>query len=200
MEQFYYYWSMWFLWVLTTFILGKTKRRFAVSVFILTNIILSIHHFTLYFSLNAAYMMFLVCGCVYAGYLGMYKRFRYIMVHLTLVSGYAFVYLFALYDPVWFIIKPEWTAVVLCVLLTASVERDFQMQLALYVLGMCQGELVYSFVIQQLAGHTAVGGFQWLNACSAGTILLFGISKYEQLASQIGQRGKRSNKGATKMS
>ncbi|TDO13567.1 hypothetical protein DFO69_2016 [Bacillus subtilis] len=199
MEQFYYYWSMWFLWVLTTFIFEKTKRRFAVSVFILTNIILSIHDITLYFSLNAAYMMFFVCGCVYAGYLGMY-RFRYLMVFLTLVCGYAFVYLFALYDPVWFIIKPEWVAVILLVLLTASVERDFEKQLTLFVLGMCQGELVYSFVIQKLAGGLAVGGFQWLNACSAGMILLFGISKYEQLASQIGQKSKRSNKGATKMS
>ncbi|MEC2058870.1 MULTISPECIES: YphA family membrane protein [Bacillus] len=199
MEQFYYYWSMWFLWVLTTFIIQKTKRRFAVSVFILTNIILSIHDIALYFSLNAAYMMFFVCGCVYAGYLGMY-RFRYILVCLTLVAAYAFVYLFALYDPVWFIIKPEWAAVILIVLLTASVERNFEKQLALFVLGMCQGELVYSFVIQKLAGALAVGGFQWLNACSAGMILLFGISKYEQLASQIGQKSKRSNKGATKMS
>ncbi|MGE9753138.1 YphA family membrane protein [Bacillus inaquosorum] len=199
MEQFYYYWSMWFLWVLTTFIFEKTKRRFAVSVFILTNITLSIHDITLYFPLNAAYMMFFVCGCVYAGYLGMY-RFRYLMVFLTLVGGYAFVYLFALYDPVWFIIKPEWVAVILLVLLTASVERDFEKQLTLFVLGMCQGELVYSFVIQKLAGGLAVGGFQWLNACSAGMILLFGISKYEQLASQIGQKSKRSNKGATKMS
>lgn len=190
---------MWFLWVLTTFIFEKTKRRIAVSVFILTNIILSIHDIALYFSLNAAYLMFFVCGCVYAGYLGMY-RFRYIMVYLTLVAAYAFVYLFALYDPVWFIIKPEWAAVILIVLLTASVERNFEKQLVLFVLGMCQGELVYSFVIQKLAGAMAVGGFQWLNACSAGMILLFGISKYEHLASQIGQKSKRSNKGATKMS
>ncbi|MCY7916225.1 hypothetical protein [Bacillus vallismortis] len=199
MEQFYYYWSMWFLWILTTFIFAKTKRRFAVSVFILTNMILSIHDITLYFSLNAAYMMFFICGSVYAGYLGMYRS-RYIMVYLTLVAGYAFVYLFALYDPVWFIIKPEWAAVILLVLLTASVERDFQKQLALFILGMCQGELVYSFLIQKLAMALAVGGFQWLNACSGGVILLFGIAKYEQLASQIGQKSKRSNKGATKMS
>ncbi|MFP7230568.1 hypothetical protein SFC70_01070 [Bacillus subtilis] len=199
MEQFYYYWSMWFLWILTTFIFEKTKRRFAVSVFILTNMILSIHDITLSFSLNAAYMMFFICGCIYAGHLGMY-RFRYLMVFLTLVAGYAFVYLFALYDPVWFIIKPEWVAVILIVLLTASVERDFEKQLTLFVLGMCQGELVYLFVIQKLAGTLAVGGFQWLSACSAGMILLFGIFKYEQLASQIGQKSKRSNKGATKMS
>nr|WGD68876.1 hypothetical protein P5630_16330 [Bacillus subtilis] len=199
MEQFYYYWSMWFLWVLTTFIFEKTKRRIAVSVFILTNIILSIHDIALYFSLNAAYMMFFVCGCVYAGYLGMY-RFRYLMVYLTLVAAHAFVYLFALYDPVWFIIKPEWVAVILIVLLTASVERNFEKRLVLFVLGMCQGELVYSFVIQNFTGAMAVGGFQWLNACSAGIILLFGISKYEHLANQIGQKSKRSNKGATKMS
>ncbi|WP_406620585.1 hypothetical protein [Bacillus atrophaeus] len=200
MEPFYYYWSMWFLWILTTFILEKTKSRFIVSVFILTNIILSIHHFTFYFTLNAAYVMFYTAACAFGGYLGMYKRLRYIVLHMTLVFAYAFVFLFALYDPVWFIIEPEWVVVMVFTVVTASVERNFRERLALFVLGMCQGELLYSFIIQRFAGAVSIGDFQWLYACSAGTILLFGISKCEHLAGQLSQKGKRSNKGATKMS
>ncbi|MEC0830142.1 hypothetical protein P8917_16635, partial [Bacillus atrophaeus] len=120
MEPFYYYWSMWFLWILTTFILEKTKSRFIVSVFILTNIILSIHHFTFYFTLNAAYVMFYTTACAFGGYLGMYKRLRYIVLHMTLVFAYAFVFLFALYDPVWFIIEPEWVVVMVFTVVTAA--------------------------------------------------------------------------------
>ncbi len=60
MEPFYYYWSMWFLWILATFIFAKTKSRFYVSVFILTNMMASIHQITAYFTLNAAYVMFLL--------------------------------------------------------------------------------------------------------------------------------------------
>ncbi|MDI6582557.1 hypothetical protein QL294_22160, partial [Bacillus subtilis] len=50
MEQFYYYWSMWFVWVLTTFIFENTKIRIAVSVFILNNINIIINEIALYFS------------------------------------------------------------------------------------------------------------------------------------------------------
>ena len=30
MEEFYYYWSMWFLWVLTTFIFEKDEKTISV--------------------------------------------------------------------------------------------------------------------------------------------------------------------------
>ncbi|WP_434780988.1 YphA family membrane protein [Bacillus subtilis] len=52
-------------------------------------------------------------------------------------------------------------------LLTASVERNFEKQLVLFVLGMCQGELVYSCVFQKFAGVMAVGGFHCVSAWSA---------------------------------
>ncbi|OJH61873.1 hypothetical protein BOH71_19110 [Bacillus subtilis] len=55
----------------------------------------------------------------------------------------------------------------LIVLLTASVERNFEKQLVLFVLGMCQGELVYSCVFQKFAGVMAVGGFHCVSAWSA---------------------------------
>ncbi len=93
MEPFYYYWSMWFLWILATFIFAKTKSRFYVSVFILTNMMASIHQITAYFTLNAAYVMFFVAAFVYAGSLGMHKRLRNIVIHLTAVAAYSFIFL-----------------------------------------------------------------------------------------------------------
>lgn len=200
MEPFYYYWSMWFLWILATFIFAKTKSRFYVSVFILTNMMASIHQMTAYFTLNAAYVMFFVMAFVYAGSLGMHKRLRYIVIHLTASAAYGFIFLFALYDPVWFIIKPEWAAVILLTVITVSVEGRFPERLCLFVLGMCQGELLYSAVIHKIAGAAAVGGYQWLSGCSAGVILLVGLTTYEQLAARISQKSKKQGKGATKMS
>ncbi|MCY8019359.1 hypothetical protein MOC11_21925, partial [Bacillus haynesii] len=53
MEEFYYYWSLWFLWVLTTFILEKNSFRFYASAFILLNIILSMYQVQLFLYFNA---------------------------------------------------------------------------------------------------------------------------------------------------
>ncbi|MBT9285433.1 MULTISPECIES: YphA family membrane protein [Bacillus] len=200
MEPFYYYWSMWFLWILATFIFAKTKSRFYVSVFILTNMMASIHQITAYFTLNAAYVMFFAAAFVYAGSLGMHKRLRNIVIHLTAAAAYGFTFLFALYDPVWFIIKPEWAAVILLTVITLSVEGRFPERLCLFVLGMCQGELLYAAVIRNIAGAAAVGDYKWLSGCSAGVILLVGLTTYEQLAARISQKSKKQGKGATKMS
>ncbi|ASP26698.1 hypothetical protein ACJGE4_11175 [Bacillus velezensis] len=200
MEPFYYYWSMWFLWILATFIFAKTKSRFYVSVFILTNMMASIHQITAYFTLNVAYVMFFAAAFVYAASLGMHKRLRNIVIHLTASAAYSFIFLFALYDPVWFIIKPEWAAVILLTVITLSVEGRFPERLCLFVLGMCQGELLYAAVIRNIAGAAAVGDYQWLSGCSAGVILLVGLTTYEQLAARISQKSKKQGKGATKMS
>ncbi|MED2913418.1 MULTISPECIES: YphA family membrane protein [Bacillus] len=200
MEPFYYYWSMWFLWILATFIFAKTKSRFYVSVFILTNMMASIHQITAYFTLNAAYVMFFAAAFVYAGSLGMHKRLRHIVIYLTAAAAYGFIFLFALYDPVWFIIKPEWAAVILLTVITLSVEGRFPERLCLFVLGMCQGELLYAAVIRNIAGAAAVGDYKWLSGCSAGVILLVGLTTYEQLAARISQKSKKQGKGATKMS
>ncbi|AIU82269.1 hypothetical protein H2N74_11135 [Bacillus velezensis] len=200
MEPFYYYWSMWFLWILATFIFAKTKSRFYVSVFILTNMMASIHQITAYFTLNAAYVMFFAAAFVYAGSLGMHKRLRHFVIHLTASAAYGFIFLFALYDPVWFIIKPEWAAVILLTVITLSVEGRFPERLCLFVLGMCQGELLYAAVIRNIAGAAAVGDYKWLSGCSAGVILLVGLTTYEQLAARISQKSKKQGKGATKMS
>ncbi|WP_223255205.1 YphA family membrane protein, partial [Bacillus amyloliquefaciens] len=187
-------------WILATFIFAKTKSRFYVSVFILTNMMASIHQITAYFTLNAAYVMFFAAAFVYAGSLGMHKRLRNIVIHLTASAAYGFIFLFALYDPVWFIIKPEWAAVILLTVITLSVEGRFPERLCLFVLGMCQGELLYAAVIRNIAGAAAVGDYQWLSGCSAGVILLVGLTTYEQLAARISQKSKKQGKGATKMS
>lgn len=200
MEEFYYYWSMWFLWVLTTFILEKNKTRFFTSAFILLNIILSMYHVRLVLFFNAAYLLFYAGAYMLGGYAAIHKNMRCLLLHLSMVFAYGFLFLFALYDPVWFILKPEWLIIILFVIMTAAFEKSFVNRLALFVLGMCQGEMLYSLIIRKLYEGMVVGGYSWLSMCSAGIVLLYGVSQYERLVHQVHQKWKRLNKGATKMS
>ncbi|MFN2745575.1 MULTISPECIES: YphA family membrane protein [Bacillus] len=200
MEQFYYFWSMWFLWVLTTFILKKNRSRLFASAFILLNIILSMYQLHFSLSFNAAYLLFFTGALIMGGYQSIHKSIKRLFLHLAMVFAYGFLFLFALYDPVWFILKPEWLIIVLFMIMTAAFEKSFASRLALFVLGMCQGELLYSLIIRKLYGDIVVGGYTWLSMCSAGIVLVYGISQYERLVQQIHQKWKRLNKGATKMS
>ncbi|MFC1287772.1 hypothetical protein ABE057_05160 [Bacillus paralicheniformis] len=200
MEEFYYYWSMWFLWVLTTFILEKNSFRFYASAFILLNIILSMYQVQLFLHFNAAYLSFYIGAFMLCGYLRLHKSIKRLLLHLSMVSAYGFLFLFALYDPVWFILKPEWLIIILFVIMTAAFERSFAARLGLFVLGACQGELLYTFVIRKLYGDIAAGGYSWLSMCAAGIVLVYGISQYERLMHQFYHKWKRLNKGAAKMS
>ncbi len=139
MEEFYYYWSMWFLWVLTTFILEKNSFRFYASAFILLNIMLSMYQIQLFLHFNAAYLSFYIGAFMLCGYLRLHKSVKRLLLHLSMVSAYGFLFLFALYDPVWFILKPEWLTIILFVIMTTAFERSFAARLGMFVLGACQG-------------------------------------------------------------
>ena len=76
MEEFYYYWSMWFLWVLTTFILEKNRFRFYASAFILLNIILSMYQVRLFMYFNAAYLSFYIGAFMLCGFLRLHKSVK----------------------------------------------------------------------------------------------------------------------------
>ncbi|ASB88689.1 hypothetical protein OZL92_04355 [Bacillus sonorensis] len=200
MEEFYYYWSMWFLWVLTTFILEKNRTRFFASAFILLNIILSMYQVRFILLLNGAYLLFYAGAYLLGGYAALHRSIKRLLLHLSMVSAYGFLFLFALYDPVWFILKPEWLIIILFVIMTLTFEKSFINRLALMVLGMCHGELLYSLIIRKFHEGLVAGGYSWLSMCSAGIVLLYGVSQYERLVQQIHQKWKRLNKGATKMS
>ncbi len=93
----------------------------------------------------------------------MHKRLRHIVIHLTASAAYGFIFLFALYDPVWFIIKPEWAAVILLTVITLSVEGRFPERLCLFVLGMCQGSycmLRSSATLRVQQPSVIINGFQ----------------------------------------
>ncbi|NPC92780.1 hypothetical protein HOO54_11205 [Bacillus sp. WMMC1349] len=200
MDEFYYFWSMWMMWVLTTFILEKNKTRLLTSAFILLNITLSMYQLKIILFFNVAYLLFYTGGYVLGGYFSLYKSIRRLFIHLTMVFAYGFVFLFALYDPVWFILKPEWLIIMLFVMLTVAFEKRFVNRLVMFTLGMCQGEFLYALVLKKIYADVMVGGFTWLSMCSGGVVLIWGISQYEQLMQYIYQKRKRINKGATKMS
>lgn len=92
MEEFYYYWSMWFLWVLTTFILEKNSFRFYASAFILLNIILSMYQVQLFLHFNAAYLSFYMGAFMLCGYLRLHKSVKRLLLHLSMVSAYGFCF------------------------------------------------------------------------------------------------------------
>lgn len=200
MEMLYYYWSMWFLWIIATFIWKKDNFRFVVSIFLLINIILSQITLQIHFLFNAAYLLFYATAFFIAGRYRFYKNVRSVILHLSIVFSYCFFMLFALYDPIWFILKPEWLVTGVTLIIAVSFEKNLLVRLGTFLAGMCQGELLYWLIIHRIYDEAIIGSYIWLSCSSVGIVALYGVSQFESLKKQISQRMKNMGKGVSKMS
>lgn len=200
MEMLYYYWSMWFLWIIATFIWKKDKFRFLVSFFLLINIILSQMTLSVHFLFNAAYLMFYAAAFIISGHCRFYKSVRSLLLHLSIVFSYGFFMLFALYDPIWFILKPEWLVTGVALIISLTFEKKLIFRLGAFLAGMCQGELLYWLIIHHIYDKAIIGSYAWLSCSAVGIVTLYGVSQFESLKKQISQRIKNTGKGVSKMS
>jgi hypothetical protein len=144
--------------------------------------------------------MFYAAAFFFAGRFRFYKSIRRLMLHLSIVFSYCFFMLFALYDPVWFILKQEWLVTGTAFLISVSFEKQMLIRLITFLAGMCQGELLYWLMIHHLYDVAFVGSYLWLSCSAVGIVALYGFSQLESLKKQITQRMKNTGKGVTKMS
>ncbi len=198
MEALYYYWSIWFVWIIVTFIMEKSSWRNVLGVFVLVHIICS--HFMisiLDMSLNAGYLMTFLYAC--AGFV-IFRSGHQIMRIIQLgsmVSAYAFFMIFALYDPVWFtLIKVDWVVFALLILMSLTYGHHFTERVTLWMMSVCLGEALYALTIHRLTSSIVIGDLSFLSLVVQGSIFLLGVDQLEKLLNARSSR--KPVKGAAK--
>ncbi|WP_458738150.1 YphA family membrane protein [Bacillus pumilus] len=194
----YYYWSIWFVWIIVTFIMEKSSWRNVLGVFVLVHIICS--HFMisiLDMSLNAGYLMTFLYAC--AGFV-IFRSGHQIMRIIQLgsmVSAYAFFMIFALYDPVWFtLIKVDWVVFALLILMSLTYGHHFTERVTLWMMSVCLGEALYALTIHRLTSSIVIGDLSFLSLVVQGSIFLLGVDQLEKLLNARSSR--KPVKGAAK--
>lgn len=198
MEAFYYYWSIWFVWIIVTFIMEKNSWRSALGALVLIHIICSHFMISMFdMSMNAGYLMTFIYAC--AGFV-LFRSGHQIMRILQLgsmVSAYAFFMIFALYDPVWFtLIKVDWAVFVLLILMSLTYGHQLTERITLWMMSVCLGEALYALTVHRLTSSIVIGDLSFLSLVVQGAIFLLGVDQLEKLLSVRSSR--KPVKGAAK--
>ncbi|MFX0110152.1 YphA family membrane protein [Bacillus pumilus] len=198
MEALYYYWSIWFVWIIVTFIMEKSSWRNVLGVFVLVHIICSHFMISIFdMSLNAGYLMTFLYAC--AGFV-IFRSGHQIMRIIQLgsmVSAYAFFMIFALYDPVWFtLIKVDWVVFALLILMSLTYGHHFTERVTLWMMAVCLGEALYALTIHRLTSSIVIGDLSFLSLVVQGSIFLLGVDQLEKLLNARSSR--KPVKGAAK--
>ncbi|WP_458859663.1 YphA family membrane protein [Bacillus safensis] len=198
MEALYYYWSIWFVWIMVTFIMEKSLWRTVLGICVLVHIIFShVMISVLGISINAGFLMTFLYACAaFVIFRPSYRMMR-IMQLGSMVSAYAFFMIFALYDPVWFtIIKVDWVVFALLILMCMTYGQPLTERITLWMMSVCLGEALYALTIHRLTSSIVIGDLSFLSFVVQGAVFLLGVDQFEKLLNARSSR--KSVKGAAK--
>ncbi|WP_423231203.1 YphA family membrane protein [Bacillus safensis] len=198
MEALYYYWSIWFVWIMVTFIMEKSLWRTVLGICVLVHIIFShVMISVLDISINAGFLMTFLYACAaFVIFRPSYRKMR-IMQLGSMVSAYAFFMIFALYDPVWFtIIKVDWVVFALLILMCMTYGQPLTERITLWMMSVCLGEALYALTIHRLTSSIVIGDLSFLSFVVQGAVFLLGVDQFEKLLNARSSR--KSVKGAAK--
>lgn len=198
MEALYYYWSIWFVWIMVTFIMEKSLWRTVLGICVLVHIIFShVMISVLDISINAGFLMTFLYACAaFVIFRPSYRMMR-IMQLGSMVSAYAFFMIFALYDPVWFtIIKVDWVVFTLLILMCMTYGQPLTERITLWMMSVCLGEALYALTIHRLTSSIVIGDLSFLSFVVQGAVFLLGVDQFEKLLNARSSR--KSVKGAAK--
>ncbi|WP_420196188.1 YphA family membrane protein [Bacillus xiamenensis] len=198
MEALYYYWSIWFVWIMVTFIMEKSTWRNVLGVCVLVHIICS--HVMIAMvgvRINAGFLLTFLYACMAFVIFRPVYRIISIMQLGSMVSAYAFFMIFALYDPVWFtIIKVDWVVFALLILMCLTYGHQLMERITLWMMSVCLGEALYTLAIHRLTLPVVIGDLSFLSLVVQGAIFLLGVDQFEKLLSTRSSR--KPVKGAAK--
>lgn len=198
MEALYYYWSIWFVWIMVTFIMEKSLWRTVLGICVLVHIIFShVMISVLDISINAGFLMTFLYACAaFVIFRPSYRMMR-IMQLGSMVSAYAFFMIFALYDPVWFtIIKVDWVVFALLILMCMTYGQPLTERITLWMMSVCLGEALYALTIHRLTSSIVIGDLSFLSFVVQGAVFLLGVDQFEKLLNARSSR--KTVKGAAK--
>ncbi|MBS2969427.1 hypothetical protein J9317_11695 [Metabacillus sp. KIGAM252] len=192
MQGILFYWVSWALWIACTFLMNKSNLRTFFSFFLLLLIISA----GLYISLPAGEMgaafLMLYIGCSgAAAYRRLHRSLRFMVSALGITAGYTGIKLMQLFDPVWFTISPFFVLFMIIFIAAGLLGKSFPEKVCLFLIGICNGEMLYEYIILPVSGALSIGQETFLDFSLLGMagFSIWGLMEwYSNLGNQTYQK------------
>ncbi|HHW35957.1 MAG TPA: hypothetical protein GXX18_01430 [Bacillales bacterium] len=183
MEGIFFYWFGWIGWIITTFFMKKSKVRTAVSFILLLLIIAGDHtyHLTGY-SVHAPFILIFLFSLVFMTKTKGFMQLYYLICSLIISIGYVCFCLFELFDPIWLFFDRKWMLSFVILYLILMLVKDPTHRLAVVLIGICNGELLYSMILTKFFGEIEIGNFVFLDALAFTIFFILIWNSLEKIA------------------
>ncbi|GAB1806707.1 YphA family membrane protein [Priestia megaterium] len=173
MDGIFFYWLSWMGWIVATFLMPKTPRRWKVAAIILISILLSgMNMHMAQFSCSYTALFLVGVACVYASGYSKFQQLYYVIVCGIIIIAYAGFCLLELYDPVWIFIDRKWILTGLILYICFMVIKDAEKRFAAIILGVVGGDFLYAVVIRDIASYE-VGSLRTLDVLATAVGAMF---------------------------
>jgi hypothetical protein len=95
------------------------------------------------------------------------------MTTLTLMFAYAGTLLFRIYDPVWFLFDYRLIVSVAVSVLAIYLGKQSVQKYALYIISVCQGEILYWFILGKFHEGLTIGTSAFLDMMVMGCLIIY---------------------------
>ncbi|MFC4324159.1 YphA family membrane protein [Litchfieldia salsa] len=200
MEGLYFYWITWLGWIYTTFFMDKGKKRLILSFLIL--LILSLSSIDLLintYHLNLVHLIILILPFALIVKKTIAQKVYLLICSLTITIAYVTFQLFELFDPIWLFLDRKWMLAIVLVYLTLMLTKERVSRIACLLIGSCQGELLYGFIINKFRFNYEIGSYSFLDVLSLSFIIVFVWLKLEVLIQYIDEMVQKNAKGETRI-
>lgn len=199
MTGIYFYWFAWMAWVVVTFLFKQSKQQKNISIYILILIICSNLYVPFWeFSIGVAFIFILLTSCIIISVLKWKAMSYYLIVSIIVATAGTTFQLMYLFDPVMAIIKPAWMLAILLSILILLLVRKGIFRYILFMIGLCQAEMIYSLFLSSIHGRLVIGSFFFLDVLAIGFLLLFLWQGLETITDRLAQMTKKYTDEYTK--
>jgi hypothetical protein len=181
-EGVYFYWCSWVCWIFATFFMKKTKKRTVLAASVLITIILSAYNVTIgLFSVTFSFLFILFFAYYFVAKKTGWKLVYMFMATITVTLAYVSFHLLALVDPVWVWMDETWMLAMILMFVCLMFYHDVVSRLLSVIIGSCQGDILYAFVLKRFSFPYVIGSFSFLDALMISCTCIFVWSLLEQL-------------------
>lgn len=98
--------------------------------------------------------------------------YYYTVCSLIISIGYVGFHLFGLFDPVWLIFDRKWMLAFAILYLTLMLIKNSYDRISIAAIGICNGELIYSFILDRFMFPFEIGTLQFLDVFAMLIVLI----------------------------
>lgn len=184
MDGLFFYWIVWIALVWTMFFVPKTdSNRLTILLQLLIIVVLTRYQLMIFsysVQLSGLYVFFLMCFVLRN--LSIFEIVR-LLVHCFIIAlAYSTFQLYALLDPIWVILNPIYLHGLILNYLVLLLERNGKRRVAVLILGMIIGDLVYAGLLTHQTITYRALSFGWHDTITFALLVQFAWSYLEYLS------------------